>query len=113
MLPPDSLLLSPSRGAASGGQVVTRRRRPQAFKAQALQKKNLVYFMLAGVAVGIALGAGLYGLHLSKRAIEIIGARPASLARFPPHYDPPSSLWRHSRPSAAALARSLAVQRTA
>ncbi len=45
----------------------------QAFKAQAFQKKNLVYFMLAGVAVGIALGAGLYGLHLNKRVIEIIG----------------------------------------
>ena len=29
--------------------------------------------MLAGVAVGIALGAGLYGLHLDKRVIEIIG----------------------------------------
>ncbi len=45
----------------------------QAFKAQAFQKKNLVYFMLAGVAVGIALGAGLYGLHLNKRVTEIIG----------------------------------------
>ena len=46
----------------------------QAFKKEAFQKKNLVYFMLAGVAVGIALGAGLYGLHLSRRVIEIIGA---------------------------------------
>ena len=46
----------------------------QAFKKEAFQKKNLVYFMLAGVAVGIAFGAGLYGLHLNKRVIEIIGA---------------------------------------
>ena len=46
----------------------------QAFKKEAFQKKNLVYFMLAGVAVGIALGAGLYGLHLNKRVVEIIGA---------------------------------------
>ena len=46
----------------------------QAFKKEAFQKKNLVYFMLAGVAVGIALGAALYGLHLSKRVVEIIGA---------------------------------------
>jgi len=103
---------APRAGAQPVAQVTNARCRPQAFKAQAFQKKNLVYFMLAGVAVGIALGAGLYGLHLSKRAIEIIGAGPA-FTGGPSHHDQPSSLWRRSRPSAAALARSVAVQCTA
>ena len=61
--------------------------------------------MLAGVAVGIALGAGLYGLHLSKRAIEIIGAGPACRN----HNVQPRSFWHRSRRGAAALDRALAV----
>ncbi len=44
------------------------------FKAFAFRKKMLVFWTLGGVVVGIALGAGLYSVHPSKLAIEIIGA---------------------------------------
>lgn len=44
------------------------------FKDFAFRKKMLVFWTLGGVIVGIALGAGLYSVHPSKIAIEIIGA---------------------------------------
>lgn len=44
------------------------------FTAFAFRKKMLVFWTLGGVVVGIALGAGLYSVHPSKLAIEIIGA---------------------------------------
>jgi hypothetical protein len=43
------------------------------FKDFAFRKKMLVFWTLGGVVVGIALGAGLYSVHPSKIAIEIIG----------------------------------------
>ncbi len=56
------------------------------FTAFAFRKKMLVFWTLGGVVVGIALGAGLYSVHPSKLAIEIIGAGcrvTLALTRYP------------------------------
>ncbi|KAL3682159.1 hypothetical protein R1sor_000181 [Riccia sorocarpa] len=45
----------------------------QKFKKKMFRMQMLLAWTLLGVACGIALGAGLYGLHLSSTAISIIG----------------------------------------
>lgn len=45
----------------------------QRFKVKAFRMKMLIWWTLAGVALGIILGAALYGAHPSKVAINLIG----------------------------------------
>ncbi|GAQ87191.1 dicarboxylic acid transport [Klebsormidium nitens] len=44
-----------------------------AFKKKLGRKENLIFFTIAGVSGGIAIGAGLYTSKPSPRAIELIG----------------------------------------
>jgi hypothetical protein len=62
-------------GVESGGKKSTAWRR---FKKKAFRMKMLLWWTLGGVALGIIIGAALYGVHPSSTAITLIGERAAS-----------------------------------